>query len=286
MGSSGAGLDIIHAALDAGSDPRQFARQVVDYLRNLLLVITSNAASVDASADIRSQMAHHSSQFTAIQLLQIIRQFNEAAAGLQSSWQPALPLEMAFLEALAVKSHSSNTAGGQDYGSGDPAPQKATASRKEKRSESQQDAQHVPAASVEDDAGGSAYSAAGDTGSFAGNDSDQLFNRVIGQWRQITIQVGQVSKQTQALLNSCKPFGVKDGVLFLGFNGDFTKSKMEKGENIAVTCQVIQEVLGQDVPLRCFVAAGLKGALPADVDSDGMVATALRDLGGEVVDIH
>ncbi len=28
------------------------------------------------------------------------------------------------------------------------------------------------------------------------------------------------------------------------------------------------------------------GNLPPDVDSDGMVATALRDLGGEIVDIQ
>jgi hypothetical protein len=27
-------------------------------------------------------------------------------------------------------------------------------------------------------------------------------------------------------------------------------------------------------------------SLPADVDNDGMVATALRDLGGEIVDIQ
>ncbi len=39
----GAGLDAIHGALDAGSDPRQFARQVVDYLRSLLLVAAGNA---------------------------------------------------------------------------------------------------------------------------------------------------------------------------------------------------------------------------------------------------
>ena len=44
----------IHAALDAGSDPRQFARQVVDYLRGLLLIRMGNARLVDATAEVRA----------------------------------------------------------------------------------------------------------------------------------------------------------------------------------------------------------------------------------------
>ncbi len=36
---SGQGLNIIHQALDSGTDARQFARQVVEYLRNLLVML-------------------------------------------------------------------------------------------------------------------------------------------------------------------------------------------------------------------------------------------------------
>jgi hypothetical protein len=34
------------------------------------------------------------------------------------------------------------------------------------------------------------------------------------------------------------------------------------------------------------VATGKNDALPPDIDSDGMVASALRDLGGEIVDVQ
>jgi hypothetical protein len=34
------------------------------------------------------------------------------------------------------------------------------------------------------------------------------------------------------------------------------------------------------------VASTRRGSPPPDIDSDGMVATALRDLGGEIVDVH
>jgi hypothetical protein len=38
--------------------------------------------------------------------------------------------------------------------------------------------------------------------------------------------------------------------------------------------------------VRCFVATSGSSGLPPDVEGDGMVAAALRDLGGEVVDIQ
>jgi hypothetical protein len=96
--------------------------------------------------------------------------------------------------------------------------------------------------------------------------------------------VRRENPQTQALLNSCKPLGVKNGTLILGFNGEFAKSKMEQGENIEILRRVMEQVLGEAMPVRCIMSAG--GELPEDIDQDGMVASALRDLGGEIVDIQ
>ena len=106
------------------------------------------------------------------------------------------------------------------------------------------------------------------------------------RWRQILGLVGQESRQTLALLNSCRPYGFKDNTLYLGFNGDFAKTKMERDENISLTRKVLAQVFEREVPLRCFVASGQRKTLPPEVDSDGMVAAALRDLGGEIVDIQ
>jgi DNA polymerase-3 subunit gamma/tau len=53
---SNQGLEIIHRALDSGSDPRQFARQIVEYLRGLLLVAMGNASQVDATPESRNHL--------------------------------------------------------------------------------------------------------------------------------------------------------------------------------------------------------------------------------------
>ena len=70
----------------------------------------------------------------------------------------------------------------------------------------------------------------------------------------------------------------------MGFNGEFAKSKMEQGENLGILQQAMQQVMGESIPVRCVLSTGK--SIPTDVDNDGMVATALRDLGGEIVDIQ
>ena len=297
-GQPAAGLDAIHATLDAGADPRQFARQIVDYVRSLLLIQSGNPESVDATAEVRAQMARHASHFSKPELLRMLRLFNEAAIETRASWQPALPLELAFLQALDPF-NAENEPGAPGQAAVQPGPPaKAGPHPREnqktpggsplaRKAESVQEARNtdVEAPEIAMPPPDESPTGAGMGGAPA-NANDQLFRKVCEQWRQVVQQVGLVSKQTQALLNSCKPYGVKDGVLFLGFNGDFAKTKMEKGENVQVTCQALSQLIGKEVPVRCFIATGGKGSLPPEVETDGMVATALRDLGGEVVDIQ
>ncbi len=95
---AGQGMTVVLAALDAGTDPRQFARQVVEYLRGLMLVKMGNAAEVDATAEARQEMASTAARFELPRLLEAIRVFNAAAADARSAWHPGLALEMAVAE--------------------------------------------------------------------------------------------------------------------------------------------------------------------------------------------
>lgn len=265
------GIATLQLALDAGSDPRQFARQFVDYLRDLLLMRMGNADQVDATAETRAIMARHAQAFNPAELLRLIRLFNAAANESRNAWQPSLPLELAFVEALESP---------EDIDTGFASPVSVPASpatQPKAKSKVETSSKPGPAA---------AESSLAPSVTEGLSPEDQTFKRVTEQWKRILQAVGQRSKQTQALLNSCKPFGMKDGVLFLGFNGEFAKTKMDKEGHIDLTRQVIQQVLGVDMPLRCFVAAGRSGTLPPDVESDGMVAAAMRDLGGELVDVQ
>ncbi len=256
-GEAGRGLDIIHASLDAGADPRQFARQVVEYLRGLLLIRAGNADQVDVPAEMRAEMAAHAQALPAACLLAVIRAFNQAAAGMRNAWHPALPLEMAFMEALEAPAV-------------EPAPAPAAVPQQAplKRATNPQAA---PAPRPQKAAATAAVDA-------------QAPTSLASQWEQILKAVRERNPQTQALLNSCRPLGMKGNTLVLGFNGDFAKSKMESGEHLDILQEVMTSVLGKSVPVLCVVAPG--GELPPDIDQNGMVATALRDLGGKIVDIQ
>ncbi|MCX7976845.1 MAG: DNA polymerase III subunit gamma/tau [Bellilinea sp.] len=50
------GLNTIHSALDSGSDSRQFARQVVEYCRNVLLVRLGNGDMIEATPEQQAQL--------------------------------------------------------------------------------------------------------------------------------------------------------------------------------------------------------------------------------------
>ena len=96
------GFSLIQTALDSGTDPRQFARQVVDYLRSLMLVRLGNAEQVDATPEMRQSMASQAAGFEMAEILEAIRLFNAAATDSRSSWHPGLALEMAVAEAAAA----------------------------------------------------------------------------------------------------------------------------------------------------------------------------------------
>ena len=90
------GLDSLHNALDNGSDPRQFARQIVEYLRSLLLIRMENAGLIEATQEVRAIMARQASQFKSPVLIEALRLFNNAANESRLAWQPSLALEMAL----------------------------------------------------------------------------------------------------------------------------------------------------------------------------------------------
>jgi hypothetical protein len=60
---------------------------------------------------------------------------------------------------------------------------------------------------------------------------------------------------------------------------------MNQAENIKVMQEVVKQVLGVELGIQGYALGGNKSA-PPEVDGDGMVAAALRDLGGEIVDIQ
>ncbi|HWQ04335.1 MAG TPA: DNA polymerase III subunit gamma/tau [Longilinea sp.] len=279
------GLDCIHTALDSGTDPRQFARQVVEYLRSLMLVQMGNADQVDATAEIRAQMAAQAARFDLPELLQAIKVFNSAANEGRSGWQPSLMLELALAETLNVPINSGQVSMPVVMRT-EPQTQKATTKQSPNLAPVEESVTQTTArmesnvaqpAPVEE----TKIQQPTQTKEPASAVSLQSINQ---NWAKICAAAKNRRPQTVGLLNSVKNFSLKDGALVLGFATEVVRSKMD-GENLEVTRQAVLQVLGVDIPVTSTVANSKTRTLPDDigVDADGMVGTALN-LGGKIVD--
>lgn len=277
-----AGLDNIHAALDGGSDARQFARQIVDYLRDVLLVKNGCANQVDATRDVRKKMADHAQALSIDQLLKVIRAFNLAVAESRSTWQPALPLEMAFVEALqhlqgggvsdnqiAETPHLPRE---QSVRRADtPPPNMAKAAPEPTSPKPIHQAEPEPQTNVV----------------LEETPQDKQATQTLGEaWPKILGLVRKQNSKANGLLNSCKGRFMRSNDVYLVFASDILKENMEKPENRESVEAVLSKVFERQISVICQVDTARRDAIPPGVDDDGMVAAALRDLGGEIVDMQ
>ncbi len=260
------GLEAIHRSLDAGSDPRQFARQIVDYLRSLLLVAMGNAAQVDATLEERSQMARHAQGLSVPELLRIIQVFNRASTETRSSWQPALPLEMAFVEAITPPSQA------QEGVARPPAPDAPITAA----------SPAAPRPAVQTGPAVEKKAAPGEM-----SPEDALTNQHLDKsWNLVLAQLKAQNPSLGGLVNSVKSRSLKGSTLTLGLNGEALKARLEDPANIDMLQKILKQVLGKEIFVQVALTSGTKNKPPDEVDSDGMVASAMRDLGGELVDIQ
>ena len=260
-GDAPAGLDTIHESAERGNDPVQFARQVIAYFRNVLLMQMENPDRVDVPGDVMEVIKKHSQEIEVKQLLDLIRIFNDAINDRGAAWQPILPLEMAFLEALDV---IDNRPPPRKEKKTEPKKTEAGSSiKKEKVVEDHSPQEPLPVEKKES--------------------SSQQPITVLQQWKEILASVRETNKATQALLNSCKPLGIKDNHLVLSFGSDTIKDKMEGGDHIQICQEVIEKVIGVKMELLCVVGGKDQSDLPEGIDPDGLVASVVRDLGGSYV---
>jgi len=279
---AGVGLNAIHAALDRGADPRQFARQVVDLLRGLLLAQMGNHDLIDAVPETRAEIVRLAGECSTPQVLAAIKAFGGAASDRRTTWMAALPLEIALVEAVAPQAEP--PAAGAVPAPAGPAKPAREAARGNPTPALETDPgpqTGAPPASA-DVPPEKAVTAASDVG----------FERIVERWRDVLQAARRHDPRVQALLNSCRPLGLESGKLVIGFSSDLLREKMEKEHNLSIAARALEEVCQVRLGLRCLLTEAWKGGepggseAPAPMESDGMVATAIRELGAQVVEVE
>lgn len=294
---AGQGLTTINQALDSGTDPRQLARQVVSYLRNVLLFNMGNKNQVDLSTEARAKVAEHAEQFDIPGLLEAIKAFNEATIQEVANWHPGLALELAFTTYLAEPAPVRQIQ--QPTITANPTPQPAkqtepkpvakptpkattkvpsTAPKAERKQQSQAQPEEITAPAPAEE---NLEIEPPSEGIIQGEITLQSIHRL---WPKIKSMVGNHNPRCEGLLNSAKLSGLQENTVVIGFSSEILKNMMEKEGNLTLIADILEEACGQPMGVKCIVTSHQASAIPKNlkIEKDGMVSMATRDLGGKI----
>ncbi len=253
--NSAKGLDLLNEAIDSGADARQLGQQVVDHLRQLMIVQISGAEGVDASDDFRTVLMQQSTQIGRRTLLKVIRIFNQALTELSGGWQPQLPLELAIVESTQPEQEAViQTAPPPAYVS----PPASVA-------------QSVPPPSL-----------AASSDAYTTNDGFSLRDIQV-RWNDVLNTVKSKAPTLPAMLKWCEPQQFDGKTLVLGLKNEPLRSKLEDSKNIQMLMNSLEAVLGQKIGVQIKVIGQVDKNSKAP--EDDLAAFAMKELGAEPSDL-
>ena len=280
------GLNQLHATLDAGTDPRVLGRQVVEYLRALLLIKLGNPDQADLSKETLKLAETHAAAFSNQQVLNMIREFNAAATDTRGGWQPALSLELALAGVMIEPEKHKKAISIQDANSEVKEPEMLDKQEKPlvSKMEIRKSGIEKPTTRVKVNSDSKPEPLSADPLDENKDMDYQALTRLKKEWQNIKKSVRQTDPNLQAGLNSIKDYKVKDGVLFLIYGTDDILKKIYSDEFVTIVHKTILVFTQLDLKVSCMVVMA-DGKISAEVKPGSLLAAGLN-LGGKITDIH
>ncbi len=231
-----AGVATINSVNSDGLDLRQFNRELVEYLRQLLLVKTGSEEAVDLTTEDIAELKELAAQTSLAQIANAIKLFSQLELGFDH--YSTLPLELALVD--CTQPPVEKAAPQPHYEP--PPPVKEVAPPKPQPVKPAPAAKPTPAPKAE---------AVPTTPPQAGNEIERLKQ----SWRQVIEQAPDEVKRTPAIaiLRSAgvKPVAIEGDTVVLAFRYPIHKEKMESAENQQVAQKIISSFLGHPCRVRC-----------------------------------
>ncbi|HPG19099.1 MAG TPA: DNA polymerase III subunit gamma/tau [Flexilinea sp.] len=263
--NAGLGLDILHQALDSGSDPRQFARQMVEHLRMILVIQMGSRKPLEITAEIQSILAKQSAKLTVDQVIEMIRLFDQAVTDSRTGWYPGLSLELATAESCEEKKPVQPVFIQSPVTNDQPAKKAASVLPDEEELTEEAD----------DYAGAKVFIRKGQQ-----PDPSVTKEEIEKNWTKVRELIKKHDAILDATLNHAQLLEVRDGVLYLGFPRETIKNQMENSrKSMLWTSAAISNVLGKPVGVALTIL-GKKNRQP---ESQGPLVNAALQLGGKLV---
>jgi DNA polymerase-3 subunit gamma/tau len=261
--SPGDALAVVQGAVDEGEDPRQLNRQLVGYLRLLMLERSGGAAEVDERGRGLAAL------FSLPVLASHARRFSEIDFTIKHAPYPQLPLEIALVEASLTAASGTSSAPAASI-----AADAADASAANIRPTSLRDrvrGQHPgPAGSPSElapvarpqSATITPFPAASDDAPRDGQPADTRevnVDLIADLWPNVRADVKALNRRVEALLSEVDPVGVTGNHITLAVPYPFHRDKLNTDEVRDTVAGVLSRLLQQDVTVICVLRGEFNG---------------------------
>jgi DNA polymerase-3 subunit gamma/tau len=275
-----AGLNTINSVSSDGLDLRQFNRELVDYLRELLLVKSGSEEVIDVTSDDLNEIKELSASASLDYLLSAVKRFGEIDLRLDN-YSP-LPLELALVDSVLAAGD------GQSVQPKQPEPEEpAVASRPAKPAKAAKTTKPAPEVKAQAPAESAEIEAAPDKIAETPEvPPSPEIESLRGRWKEfVNAMRGEGSKGNldAFLRSSCEPLSVEDNTLTLGFYHKFHKEYIEDPKYKHLVEKKLREVFGRSYQVRCVLttpSSEVKARMEAE---SPLVKAAKESYGAKVV---
>ena len=270
------GLKLIHDLLLQGGSLNEFAAQVIEHLRGVMLVqmVGDSALLEDSAPDTVQTMKKQANEIGNSDTLLAIKRFSQAMTELKGGFQPQLPLELALVELIeGVQQQAPAPAPAQTVTrTASPAspPQARTAAQPAARPGKSPVPEQTPAASLDAEA----------------------MQRLRDRWGEFMNAVrDRCGHKQQASLRSIRDLAIGGNAVAIAFgNNTFSQKMISEAKTKDAISGILAEILGQQITLIC--QSGEKATIPSTVGQaveepqpsgpDPLLEYAVSELGAKV----
>jgi DNA polymerase-3 subunit gamma/tau len=266
---AGEALRVVQSAVDDGEDPRQLNRQLLAYLR--LLMIERSGGKIDADSRAREL----ASLFSLAELAGLARRFGAIDFNIKHAPFPQLPLEVALVEAAATAVPESETRSQAserrvEHSQSDAAtsnPARPTSLRDRVRSSSPIREKPALESARSDHAEPATITPlrsipVAEAEAVAGSDQGGSFDieQVAELWPSVRADVKALNRRIEALLSEVDPVAISGNQITLAVPYPFHRDKLNSDDVRETVGGVLSRLLGKDMSLVCILRSEMAAA--------------------------
>jgi DNA polymerase-3 subunit gamma/tau len=293
-----AGLNTINTISANGVDLRQFNRELVNYLRDLLLIKSGSEEVVDVTSEDLTEMKNLVSTTSLDYLLRAVKQFGDIDIRLDS--YSTLPLELALISAILTANESDkqdNTGLNRtiknevEKPAASSKPGKTPKEKTEKQMPTRDEDTHPEVVAEKRDTPTASHSKAVSNDRSAENedlpavesesDASDGIAAVRGKWNDFIKAlrgVGSKGNLDAMLRSACEPVDLDGNVLTLGFYATFHKEYIEDQKYKFLVEKKLLEFFGKPYKINCVLTekSGKESKKSSVTDSPAVKAALQR----------